>query len=154
MTTPLIILGLLLLPYLAGRVAHRQLGRPRDRDFGAVLGLSIAFAFFGIGHFVQTQAMTEMLPPWIPMRVPLIYLTGLLEWFLAVALLHPRFRSTAGRFCILSLVAFFPANIYAALNGIGMGGHQWGPVYLLIRAPLQAFLIAWTYFFVVKRAKP
>ena len=45
---------------------------------------------------------------------------------------------------------FFPANIYAAFNSIGLGGHQWGPIYLLIRAPLQIILIAWAYFLCVK----
>jgi hypothetical protein len=31
-----------------------------------------------------------------------------------------------------------------------MGGHTWGPVYLLIRAPLQALLVAWTWWFAVR----
>jgi hypothetical protein len=32
-----------------------------------------------------------------------------------------------------------------------MGGHEWGPVYLLIRAPLQAIILAWIYWFTIKR---
>ena len=57
------------------------------------------------------------------------------------------------------LVAFFPANIYAALNHVPMGGHAWGPVYLLVRAPVQLIILAWTYVFVIRqpngqRARP
>ena len=55
---------------------------------------------------------------------------------------------------IAVLVGFFPANIYAALNQTGMGGHLWGPVYLLIRGPLQALLIWWTWYYAVRSANP
>ena len=36
------------------------------------------------------------------------------------------------------LVLFFPANIYAAINHIPMGGHAWGPVYRLFAARTTA----------------
>jgi uncharacterized membrane protein len=49
------------------------------------------------------------------------------------------------------LVLFFPANIYAAFTRVDMGGHAWGPVYLLIRAPLQLVLIGWAYGFVARK---
>lgn len=41
-------------------------------------------------------------------------------------------------------------NIYAAVNHVPMGDHAWGPVYLLIRVPLQLILIFWTYWFTIK----
>jgi uncharacterized membrane protein len=44
----------------------------------------------------------------------------------------------------------FPVNVYAAVNQIPMGGHAWGPVYLLIRAPLQAILLVWVYWFTIR----
>ena len=47
------------------------------------------------------------------------------------------------------LVAFFPANIYAALLHAPMGGHAWGPVYLLVRAPLQLFILWWIWRFLL-----
>jgi uncharacterized membrane protein len=80
-------------------------------------------------------------------RVALIYLTGVLEFALAALLLLPRFRRAAAWACIVVLILFFPANIYAALERVGMGGHLWGPVYLLIRAPLQLILIGWALIF-------
>ncbi len=122
-----------------------------DAVSGAVIGLSLAFMFFGVGHFARTEPMSEMLPPWVPYRVALVYLTGLLEWILAVALLIPRFRRLAGWACIAVLVLFLPVNIYAALNKVGMGGHLWGPVYLFVRVPLQFVLVGWAYWFVGRR---
>ena len=52
------------------------------------------------------------------------------------------------------LVLFFPANIYSAINHIPMGGHEWGPVYLLIRAPLQVIIVLWVYWFTIRRPNP
>ena len=154
MTTPLIILGLLTAPYVALCAWASVRGKPVNRAVGAVMGLSAVFMFTGVGHFVRTGPMAEMLPPWIPYRVVLIYLTGLLEFALALALLLPRLRRLAGRACIAVLVLFFPVNVYAAINQVGMGGHLWGPVYLLIRGPLQVILIIWAYGLVVRRQGP
>ena len=106
--------------------------------------------FFAIGHGVKTAGMVEMLPPWVPMRVALVYITGLLELFIAVILFIPRFQVLGAKIAIAVLVVFFPANIYAAFHSIGLGGHLWGPVYLLIRAPLQLLLIAWAYCLCIK----
>ena len=91
-----------------------------------------------------------MLPPWVPFRIELVYLTGLLELLIGIALFIPRYQPLAAKIAIVVFVAFFPANIYAALNSIGLGGHEWGPVYLLIRGPLQIILIAWAYFLCAK----
>ena len=85
----------------------------------------------------MTQAMAEMLPPFVPARVPLVYLTGLLEIGLALGLALPATRRLAGFAAIAILVLFFPANVYAAFAQVEMGGHAWDPS-ILIRAPLPA----------------
>jgi len=133
--------------YLVSRVKGSRL----DVGKHACWGLGIAFMFFAIGHAIMTEGMVEMLPSWVPFRVELIYITGVLELAIAVSLLIPRFQIMAAKVAILVLVLFFPANVYSALNSVGLGGHQWGPVYLLIRFPLQLILIAWAYFLCIKR---
>jgi len=50
----------------------------------------------------------------------------------------------------LFMLAVLPANIYAALKQVGMGGHVQGPRYLLVRIPLQVVLMAWAYWFAVQ----
>lgn len=151
MTTPLIIIAILLTPTLLGAAMGGALRQPALYRLGGLAGLSAAFAFFAVGHFVMTEGMAEMLPPFVPYRVQLVYATGILEAMLAIALLVPAWRQTAATICIGVLVVFFPANVYAALNGVGLGGHQWGPVYLLVRTPLQLLLIAWAYWFGVRK---
>jgi uncharacterized membrane protein len=136
MATPLIMLALMIGPWLVRRT----------RNAGAV-GLGLLFVFTGVGHFVETEAMALMLPDWVPARVPLVYLTGVLEWAVALAFFIPETRRSAGWIAIAMLVLFLPANVYAALNHVPMGGHAWGPVYLLVRAPLQLAIALWVYWF-------
>ena len=151
MTTPLLMLGILTVPLLiVWRL--RSFGLQVSLGTGGVVGLVLVFLFTAGGHFLMTQAMAEMLPPFVPARVPLVYLTGLLEIGLALGLALPATRRLAGFAAIAILVLFFPANVYAAFAQVEMGGHAWGPVYLLIRAPLQALLIAWTWWFAVRAA--
>jgi uncharacterized membrane protein len=73
-----------------------------------------------------------------------------LELAIAAGFLIPRYRRLAGWAAAAVLVLFFPANVYAAMNHVPMGGHAWGPAYLLIRAPLQAVILLWVYWFTIK----
>ena len=146
MLTPILILLFLTGPVLAWRFADFRGGA----HMGGIVGLALAFVFFGIGHFAQTRQMVTMLPPWVPMATLLVYATGLLEFAIADGILWNRTRRFAGVAAVAVLCLFFPLNVYAAVNYIDYGGHAWGPSYLIIRAPLQVILIAWCYFFVVK----
>lgn len=144
MLTPLLMLLILTLPQLL----HRAFARQRHgitTAAPAAWGLGLLFLFTASGHFTQTQPMVQMLPPWVPAREALVYATGVLEIAIAVAFFVPRWRRAAGWAAAAVLVAFFPANIYAALHHVPMGGHAWGPVYLLIRAPLQLFILWWVW---------
>ncbi len=150
MVTPIIILLLLSSPLVVAFVYSKLSHQPLDVKKYACWGLGIAFMFFFLGHLVKTEGMVEMLPPWIPFRLTLVYFTGLIELLIGVALFIPRYQLFAAKLAIVVFVVFFPANIYSALNGIGIDGHQWGPIYLLIRGPVQLILIAWAYFLCVK----
>ena len=122
----------------------------RTQDAG-VLGLALLFIFTGSGHFLQAELMAQMLPSWVPAPVALVYATGVLELAIAIALLLPETRRAAGWMAAAVLVLFFPANIFAAINHIPVGGHAWGPVYLLVRAPLQLGILFWVYRFTIRR---
>jgi uncharacterized membrane protein len=114
------------------------------------ISLAVLFLFTGLGHFVQTEPMVQMLPPWVPARTTLVWASGVVEWLLAGGLLAGRYPRVAGIAVILFLVAVFPGNVYAAVNRVDYGGHGGGPAYLLVRAPFQLLLIAWAYWFAVR----
>jgi uncharacterized membrane protein len=115
---------------------------PRSR---AKVGLSLFFAFTAVGHFIRTDEMSAMLPPWVPYRAPLIYFTGVLEILGAIGLWLPGLTRLTGLCLILMLISFLPANIYSAIDRVEFGGHGAGPAYLLVRIPFQLFLIWWIY---------
>jgi uncharacterized membrane protein len=144
MLTIVIMLTLLLLPYWLGMPAH--LSEPlRGR-----IGIALMFAFTGAGHFIKTPQMAQMLPAWVPMRFPLIYFTGVLELVAAATILiTPLARPTGMALCIF-LLLILPSNVYAAFQRVEFGGGEAGPIYLLVRIPLQFFLIGWIYWFAVK----
>lgn len=143
MATPLIVIALLFGLWLIAVAANRFKTLPRETHQRLLaMGLGLSFLFFALGHFVQTDAMIAMLPIWVPLRREIIYATGVAELIVAVGLFVPRWRTLAAAVAGLMLVAFFPANVYAAMNSVGMGGHAWGPIYLLVRVPLQLLLIA------------
>ena len=141
----LIVLGLLFAPYIALAPLRAS------RTLRARLGIALVFAVAGVVHFVKPTAMAQMLPPWVPLRVPLVYVTGVFELLAAVAILSARFRRPVGIALCIFLVLVLPANIYAAMQRLDFGGHGEGPAYLLLRVPLQLILIGWIYWFAIRR---
>ncbi len=137
-----LILALAIVAPLAGYLLYTKGRGPRKAQF-ACIGLALAFCYFALGHFVVTQELVDMLPPWVPQRPLLIQATGILEAMVAIGLFTPRYRRLAGMAAAVVLVLFFPANVYAALHHTGVGEHKLGPSYLWVRAPLQLFLLAW-----------
>lgn len=147
MLTLVILLVLLFAPYLVARAIRLSSKRC---EWAGVVGLVAVFLFTGFGHFVKTEAMAQMIPCLVPKRPLIIRVSGVVEILAAVALLVPGLRLRMGWFLLVLLVLLLPFNIYAALNRVPMGGHEWGPVYLLIRIPLQFVLMCWTYRFAIQ----
>lgn len=150
----LFLLLLLVAPFLLltlfGRVSPRFNLPVSTR---ARIGLSLFFAFTGLGHFIRSREMAEMLPSAVPYRLELIYLTGVLELLGAVGVWIPKLRKLTGICLIVMLVAILPANLYSAINRVAFGGHESGPAYLLVRIPFQLLVIAWTYLATEQRWK-
>ena len=147
----LVILGILLGTFLVlsaiDRVWHVVPAKRRGQ-----ISLAAVFAFTAIGHFLLTGKMAAMLPDWVPLRTAIVYATGALEFAGAMGLLIPRLSRATGICLVAFLILVFPANVYAALHHVDIGGHAAGPAYLLIRLPLQLILIAWAWWFSVRRS--
>lgn len=152
MTTAVIMLMLLTIPWLVWRLFTLATQRRFDGRTAAAMGLGILFLFTGLGHFVKTEAMTTMLPAFVPMKTQVVQFSGILEWAIAIALFRSCFRILAAKVAAVLLIALFPLNIYAAINHAPMGGHEWGPVYLWIRGPLQAIILGWIYFLILRES--
>jgi uncharacterized membrane protein len=154
MTTPLIMLMLLTGPWLLLRLWPGGGLSSLAGEAAGRWGLSLTFLFAASGHFLMDDTMAQMLPPWVPARIPLVWASGVLEVAIALALLNPRARQAAAWTALAVLVVFYPANVYAAWQQVPMGGHAWGLSYLWVRTPLQLVLLAWTWRFGLGRPLP
>jgi len=110
-----------------------------------------AYIVAGILHFVVPELYVQIVPPTLPFRLELVYLSGIAEVLVGVGVLVPRTRRIAAWGTVALLVAIFPANIYMATQGVVIEGAPGGgdPSQLVRwgRLPLQAALIAWAWWY-------
>ena len=127
----------------AGRLGVEQVSSWRSAGRGAS---ALMFTFTGATHFSPMKRdYAAMIPEPLPKSLPLIYLTGALQIAGAIGLLIPPLRRLAGIGLAAQLVAMFPANAYAAREGVPFRGRP--PTPLPVRALLQLAFIAavwWT----------
>lgn len=125
-----------------------------DLYLAARIGMFTMLSFTAIGHFMFTKGMTMMVPPFVPLKTAIIYLTGFLEILLGLCLLIPKLSVYAGWVLIAFFILLLPANIYAAAKHVDYQKATFdgnGLTYLWFRIPLQFFFIVWTYFSTIKR---
>lgn len=102
----------------------------------------------GANHFANPDFYLPMMPPYLPAHLGLVYLSGLAELILGVAVLVPRLQGLAAWGVILLLIAVFPANIHIALYNVPLGGAAVGAgVWNWVRLPMQGVLIAWAWWY-------
>ncbi|MCB0720992.1 MAG: DoxX family membrane protein [Ignavibacteriae bacterium] len=123
-----------------------------DSKFKGRVAASVMFIFTGISHFTNTEAFLAITPDFIPATKEMIYLSGIFEILGAIGLQLPRFRKFSAWGLILLLLAVFPANINAAVNGIltevAFGIGIW---YLWVRLLFQPVFIWWVWWSSLKR---
>ena len=109
----------------------------------SIIIMSIFYVSVGVNHFIIPEWFLQIVPPRLPYKLELIYISGFLEIILGVMLLIPATRFYAAWGLILLLIAVYPANIYLAqTNGAAMNTTPlvaWG------RLPFQFVFIALAY---------
>lgn len=134
---------LFLLVLLIATAAAALLSRRAGLRSWARNGMAAAFVFAGAGHLAQPEPFEQHLPDWVPAAPALVFVTGVLEIALGLALaLWPARRRHVGLAIAAYLVAVFPANVYVALAGVDVDG-QPGGLYPWLRLPFQGLFIAW-----------
>ncbi len=106
---------------------------------------AIFFVLAGLNHFLNVDFYMNIMPPYLPWHLFLVYLSGVCEIALGLLLLIPKFTSLAGWGLIALLFAVFPANIHMAVNPQLFP--EFSPMLLWLRLPIQFVLIAWAYWY-------
>jgi uncharacterized membrane protein len=100
----------------------------------------------GVNHFVSTSFYVQIMPPWIPWHLALVYASGVAEIALGLGVLAERTRRVAAWGLVALLIAVFPANLHMALNDVHIDGAPAAPAWALwLRLPLQVVLILWAW---------
>lgn len=107
------------------------------------IGLGFVFCFFlvgGIAHFLVPELFVRIMPPYLPLHYPAVYLSGALELAGAMGILLSATRRWAGNGLVALTVAVTPANIHMWLHAEQFPAFS--PGVLGFRLWLQGALIA------------
>lgn len=123
-----------------------------DYSLSGSIAMAVMLMFTAFGHFKFPKGMAMMIPNPVPFKMFIVYISGIFEILLGIALLFPSIKNVAAWSLIIFFVLILPSNIYAAYKNVNLEKANYegaGLSYLWWRVPLQIFFIAWVYFFCI-----
>ena len=112
----------------------------------SIYSLGFGYLMVGINHFLDPDFFLNIMPPYLPWHLELVYLSGAFEIVLGLSLMIPKLRAYAAWGTIFLLIAVYPANIYLAFNEAPQKALEISPFLASwVRLPIQFILIALAY---------
>jgi len=119
-----------------------DLDRQPARTIGRWL-LATLLVVAGIGHVLWLDAFLAQVPPWLPARAAIVYVSGAIEAALGVALVAlRRHRARVGWAVAAFFVLVFPGNVTQAVTGADAFGLD-TPTARVVRLLFQPLLVVW-----------
>ncbi len=119
--------------------------------FSGNFGMAVFLFFTGAAHFRYQKGIAMMIPDFIPAKIFLVYITGLIEIAAGIGLLIPSVRELTAILLIVFFVLVFIANINSSGKRVNLFKADYtgpGMNYLYReRLPMQLILVAWTWYF-------
>ena len=92
-----------------------------DIKYFSMIVMGVFYISIGVSHFTSPIWYVQIVPPYLPYKLELVYISGLFEILFGGMLFFKKTRFLAGWGLILLLIAVYPANIYLAqTNGAAM----------------------------------
>lgn len=114
-----------------------------DIKYFSMIVMGIFYISIGVSHFTSPIWYVQIVPPYLPYKLEIVYISGLFEILFGGMLFFKKTRFLAGWGLILLLIAVYPANIYLAqTNGAAMNTTPliaWG------RLPVQFIFVGLAY---------
>ena len=109
----------------------------------SVYVMGIFYVIVGIKHFQDPSWFVQIVPPILPYKYELVYISGFFEVLFGILLMIPKFQSIAAKGLMALLICVYPANIYLAqTNGVALGI---SPLIAWGRLPFQFVFIGLAY---------
>ena len=107
--------------------------------------MGIMYAITGCLHFIKPAMYLRIMPRYLPAPLVLVYLSGLAEIILGIAICFPATKNPALWAIMLMLILFFMVHIHMLSSEKAAAGlPQW---LLILRIFLQFGLIYWAYWY-------
>lgn len=107
--------------------------------------LAAAMITMGVLHFAASDAFVEVMPPYLPAPLLLVWVSGFFEILGGAGVLVPRTRALAGLGLVLLYLAVFPANVHMAIEEVPLNGSVPERWVMWARLPFQALFIVWAW---------
>ena len=105
--------------------------------------LAAFLLFAGVGHFINLEDFLAQVPPWMPWPTAVVYVSGVIEITLGLALLFlTRRRALVGWVVAAFFIVVFPGNIWQFLEGRTAFGLD-TDVARFVRLLFQPLLVIW-----------
>ena len=109
-----------------------------------LIGLTFILGTAGIIHFMDPFAFANSIPLFVPYKLELIYLTGVLEFLLVIGLLIKKTRPLFAKLTAVYFILLIPIHLYVSIYSIPMFGVS-DPLLLWGRTLFQFIFIWWAY---------
>ncbi|QED37637.1 hypothetical protein FK178_07810 [Antarcticibacterium arcticum] len=107
--------------------------------------MAVMYILAGTIHFIKPRMYMRIMPRYLPAHKLLVYLSGGAEILLGIGLLFPETKNASIFGIIGMLGVFLLVHIYMlSSKKAGAGIPAWA---LILRIPLQFFLMWWAYFY-------
>jgi uncharacterized membrane protein len=105
--------------------------------------MAAIYIIAGCFHFIKPRVYLRIMPGFLPAPEFLVYLSGIAEIILGVALLFPETKDLAVYGIILMLTVFLLVHFHMLSSKKAAAGMpKWA---LILRIPLQFLLMWWAY---------
>ena len=114
--------------------------------FITIIVMALFYMGSGLNHFINSGWFVQIMPPYLPWHLELVYLSGVFEILFGALLCFKKTRFVAAWGIILLLIAVYPANIYLAFNDIpqeALGVSSFMASW--VRLPMQFLFIGLAY---------
>jgi uncharacterized membrane protein len=105
--------------------------------------LTLLMLAAGITHFTKTRAYLRIVPEFLPSRILIVQLSGLIELAAGIGLCIPASRYPAATLVLLLMIVFLPLHIWDVFRERPAMGSR---LLAWIRLPIQLLLIAWAWY--------
>jgi uncharacterized membrane protein len=108
--------------------------------------ISAFYVAAGVAHLAIPEQLIKITPSWVPYAPQVIFLTGVFEFVVSIALVTRPFRHWAGIAMAVYAVCVWPANFKHAIDGVDLPYISNGGFYHSLRLMLQPIIAWWALY--------